>query len=156
MRVTASVFCSSIRPERRDFAESFATEVIPLRSGRHNLEKIGRRGWKPRAIKAKSKRRTRVSDPHVTSRGRGRPRHIFIMRSSSLLGSWVRAGRFPAPCAEAMARRVVLVEADRGCARGFDKVLGRQHGGFPFWGILVAGRILVDLTFGIRDHGCVS
>src|SRR5437016_1539285 len=116
------VFCSSIRPERRDFAESFATEVIPLRSGRHNLEKIGRRGWKPRAIKAKSKRRTRVSDPHVTSRGRGRPRHIFIMRSSSLLGSWVRAGRFPAPCAEAMARRVVLVEADRGGARGFDKV----------------------------------
>src|SRR5205807_215518 len=76
MRVTASVFCSSIRPERRDFAESFATEVIPLRSGRHNLEKIGRRGWKPRAIKAKSKRRTRVSDPHGTSRGRGRPRHI--------------------------------------------------------------------------------
>jgi len=103
--------------------------MIPLRSGCHNLEKIGRRGWKPRAIKAKSKRRTRVSDPHVTSRGRGRPRHIFIMRSSSLLGSWVRAGRFPAPCAEAMARRVVLVEADRGCARGFDKVLGSQHGG---------------------------
>jgi len=117
---------------RRDFAESFATEVIPLRSGRHNLEKIGRRGWKPRAIKAKSKRRTRVSDPHVTSRGRGRPRHIFIMRSSSLLGSWVRAGRFPAPCAEAMARRVVLVEADRDCARGFDKVLGSQHGGSHF------------------------
>src|SRR2546430_7543239 len=37
------------------------------------------------AIKAKTKRRTRVSDPHVTSRGRGRPRHISIMRPSRLL-----------------------------------------------------------------------
>ena len=30
--------------------------------------------------------------------------------------------------------------------------LGGQHRGFPILGILVAGRILVDLTFGIRDH----
>jgi len=106
---------------RRDFAESFATEVIPLRSGRHNLRKI-RRAGSYALSKQNQKRRTGVSDPQGTSRGRGRPRHIFITRSSSLLGSWVRAGRFPAPCAEAMARRVVLVEADRGGARGFDKV----------------------------------
>src|SRR5438445_3281425 len=74
MRVTASVFCSSIRPEQRDFAESFATEVIPLRSG-HNLRRI-RRAGSYALSKQNQKRRTGVSDPHGTSRGRGRPRHI--------------------------------------------------------------------------------
>ena len=58
------------------------SDSAPL--GRHNLRKI-RRAGSYALSKQNQKRRTGVSDPH-TFRGRGRPRHIFIMRSSSLLG----------------------------------------------------------------------
>src|SRR6266566_6517904 len=98
MRVTASVFCSSIRPERRDFAESFATEVIPLRSGRHNLRKI-RRAGSYALSKQNQKRRTRVSDPHVTFSREG-ARATFSSRARLHFSDpWQKAGRFPAPCA---------------------------------------------------------
>src|SRR5947209_5343827 len=128
MRVTASVFCSSIRPERRDFAESFATEVIPLRSGRHNLEKIGRRGWKPRL--SKQKQSVGHECPTHTSLLAGEGARATFRSCARLHFSdpWLRAGRFPAPCAEAMARRVLLVEIDRGCAQGFDKVWAANTG----------------------------
>src|SRR5438552_17705157 len=98
MGVTASVFLLLNQARRRDFAESFATEVIRLRSGRAILRKIRRAGSSVLS-KQNQKLRTEVSDPHVTfSRARAPAPHfhhalVFTSRTPGkrLVGSRLRA-----------------------------------------------------------------